>query len=301
MVNIAGWTAVVITTALGSLWAFWGAIENFHEGWYFTSIWRNLGMMFAQYLIWGALFGGLGAVAVQWPRAGAALFAACAVLIPILGIRTLAAVVLVSIPLMLLGALYFIGRPRPRKWALRIVTGVPLLVMLLSGAGIAIRVSGRISDGDVSRPALIEGNGVRLIWAPEGPGWPAASTDTLIGDWEHTRRVVSRLNDDGRSLAAEPVHIWRLPTVDEVVRSQVRHGSNAGGSWDPMAKKEHYRVQPDKEWPLWKDKSPIIYWWTADAASDSTAYRVVYNGLVNALPKRTHAGYLGYRAVREVE
>ena len=50
--NIVGWIAVVVSTALSSFWAFWGSIENFHEGWYFRELWRNLGLMAVQYLPW---------------------------------------------------------------------------------------------------------------------------------------------------------------------------------------------------------------------------------------------------------
>ena len=32
------------------MWACWGSNENFHEGWYYPSIWRNIGLMFVQYL-----------------------------------------------------------------------------------------------------------------------------------------------------------------------------------------------------------------------------------------------------------
>ena len=31
-------------------WAFWGIVENSHEGWYCESLLSNLGLMFAQYL-----------------------------------------------------------------------------------------------------------------------------------------------------------------------------------------------------------------------------------------------------------
>jgi hypothetical protein len=48
--RIVGWIAVLLSTAIASFWAFWGIIENFHEGWYFESIWPNLGLMIVQYL-----------------------------------------------------------------------------------------------------------------------------------------------------------------------------------------------------------------------------------------------------------
>ncbi|MDR3714065.1 MAG: hypothetical protein P4L51_14695, partial [Puia sp.] len=46
-----GWIAVSISTALACFWALWGINENFHEGWYFDSVWRNVGLMMVQYLL----------------------------------------------------------------------------------------------------------------------------------------------------------------------------------------------------------------------------------------------------------
>ena len=48
--QIAGWIAVVFSTAVTSFWAFWGIIENFHEGWYYDSWLSNVGLMLVQYL-----------------------------------------------------------------------------------------------------------------------------------------------------------------------------------------------------------------------------------------------------------
>jgi hypothetical protein len=58
---------------------------------------------------------------------------------------------------------------------------------------------------------------------------------------------------------------------------------------------------PDKESPLWKIHSPIIYWWTSTEVNDSTVYRVAYNGSVQKLNKKIKMGSLGYRAVREMK
>jgi len=33
--QIAGWIAVGLSAAITCFWAFWGIIENFHEGWYY--------------------------------------------------------------------------------------------------------------------------------------------------------------------------------------------------------------------------------------------------------------------------
>ena len=47
-----GWLAVGLSTALSGFWAVWGSIENFHEGWYYRELWRNIGLMLVQYLPW---------------------------------------------------------------------------------------------------------------------------------------------------------------------------------------------------------------------------------------------------------
>ncbi|MFN2151362.1 MAG: hypothetical protein ACK2T5_07195, partial [Anaerolineales bacterium] len=49
-INIVGWIAVSISTLVTCFWAFWGIVENFHEGWYAESLLANLGLMFVQYL-----------------------------------------------------------------------------------------------------------------------------------------------------------------------------------------------------------------------------------------------------------
>ena len=48
--QIVGWIAVGLSTAVTCFWAFWGIIENFHEGWYYESWFSNVELMFVQYL-----------------------------------------------------------------------------------------------------------------------------------------------------------------------------------------------------------------------------------------------------------
>jgi hypothetical protein len=75
--------------------------------------------------------------------------------------------------------------------------------------------------------------------------------------------VCQYLSEDGLTLASMPQHIWRLPTVDEAVRSMARHVQNSGGVWDADIAKATYKTTPDKESPLWNVRSQVIYWWTA--------------------------------------
>lgn len=68
---ILGWGALVLSTAITCFWAFWGVIENFHEGWYFESLWSNLGLMLVQYLSAMLAFLVLASLSIAWPRIGA--------------------------------------------------------------------------------------------------------------------------------------------------------------------------------------------------------------------------------------
>ena len=71
--QIVGWIAVGLSTLITCLWAFWGIIENFHEGWYYQSWLENLGLMFLQYLSPMLLFMGVTLIAIYWPRFGGIL------------------------------------------------------------------------------------------------------------------------------------------------------------------------------------------------------------------------------------
>jgi hypothetical protein len=199
----------------------------------------------------------------------------------------------------------------------------------------------RIDDGDRSA-RLIEGNGVRLVWAPEGPGWnwkqpwggyPSWQSIALYGmppvglddkpgyGWgprsetspngERDYTFASQedmvqtnlcryLSAEGTTLMDTPQDIWRMPTTDEVVRSLVRHGENAGCVWHGEIKTQAAcDIQPDKESPLWATDHPVIYYWTADAYSEKRGYFVSYNGIVNATMKHGGNPRHSYRCVRE--
>jgi len=79
----------------------------------------------------------------------------------------------------------------------------------------------------------------------------------------------------------------------------VYRGCNAGGVWDPANRSAHYRIMPDKDSPLWKAHSQVIYWWTDTEVGEDKAYRIAYNGYVLAVPKRGWGDYWAYRCVCE--
>ncbi|HIJ74274.1 MAG TPA: DUF1566 domain-containing protein [Candidatus Hydrogenedentes bacterium] len=294
--QVVGWLAVGISTVVSCFWAFWGSIENFHEGWFYTSLLMNLAMMVVQYLSPMLFFMGLSLVSLRWPRLGGALHAATAagaiwffrgaswkVVFPFIGG-----------PLAFLGACYVWGRPSPRRWAAAVVIGLPLVTLVVCGAEPALRVGSRLDDG-YRGPRHLEANGVDLIWAPEGPGWPSHGVS-----WKEAGHRCRYLNEEGTALANSPQDIWRLPTVEEAVRSQCRGGENCAGLWDVVQMKASYKRKPDKESPLWDIHSKVIYWWTATEVNDQKAHIIVYNGQVHPRAKRGQPGYLGFRAVKSL-
>lgn len=290
--RVAGWTAVALSTVLACFWAYWGAIENFHEGWYYPKLWQNLALMFGQYLPGMLVPMIAAAIAIPRPRLGFAVHClAAAGFAWRFGVTGGPALVLAAVPA-LLGVLYLVGRPVPRRRALRIVIGLPLVTAVAAGAYPASRVLTRPDTVDLSM-RRIAGNGVDLVWAPAGPGWPDDGFD-----WAEAERRCAHLSDDGLSLADAPLDLWRLPTVDEVVRTMTWRGENAGGAWDAEARRVSWRVQPDKEAPLWNPRSKVIYWWTADRADENRAFRVVYNGQVHAMSASWGPGYMACRCVR---
>ena len=291
--QIAGWTAVAFSTVVTSFWAFWGIIENFHEGWYYESLLSNLGLMFVQYLSPMLIFMGITLISISWPRLGAVLH----VLFALLALWFFQAfsnpmTILLIVPLLGIAALYWFGRPRPRQTAYFLAAGLPILTLMISGIQPVLRVSQRSNDGNI-QARQVQGNGVNLVWAPEGPGWPRTGTN-----WYEARQTCQHLNADGLGLAPVPEYIWRLPSVDEAVRSMAHHGENSAGEWDAETAQASYDTPPDKESPLWNIHSQVIYWWTATEAGEEQAYIIVYDGKVWPRAKPLHQAYLGFRCVK---
>jgi hypothetical protein len=291
---VAGWSAVALSTAALCFWAFWGSAEAFHEGWYHHELWRNLAMTFGQYLMPVVVILIPVSIALRWRRAALPVFLLLA-LSASLFFRKGAGLVLIAIPLTAIGILFSVGRAEPKRWAWRAVLGLPLATALVTGAYPGYRAMTRLDDGNYSA-RLVEGNGVRLVWAPEGPGW-----GSHYASWQQAADRCAHLSADGRELRPQTVGIWRLPTIDEAVRSMVRRGRNAGGVWDPAAQRATYRTLPEKESPLWKRYSPIIYWWTATADGPERRFRIAYNGYVMAAPPSGWGDYWSYRCVCEPE
>lgn len=293
--SVVGWLAVAVATGIACLWAFWGIIENFHEGWYLPSLAQNLELMVVQYLSFLAIFLALALLALRWPIPGAVLFAGLGVWIGLFFLHGgPAGITLVLVPMLLLAALFAFGRPRPVRRAMLVLLLLPGITLVLAGAYPAYRVATR--EKTVFLGAFdIRGNGVNLEWAPAGPGWPDNGMT-----WDRARWVCRHLSRDGSTVLHDESGIWRLPTADEVARSMNLHGRNAQGSWDPVTGSASYRLPPDKEGPLWNPRSKVIYWWTATEDGADNALIMVYDGKLWPRAKRTNAAYLAFRAVRDL-
>lgn len=291
-----GWIGVIVSTAIACFWAFWGIIENFHEGWYFESIWLNLQLMFGQYLSFMLAFLALGAVSITWPRVGSVLHVALAIWALWFFSFASAVKYFVALPIVLMAVAYWNGHPYPRKWAYSVLFGATLITLVACGVEPAWRIwiVGRTNDGNFGA-RIVEGNGVKLVWAPAGPGWPNEGIK-----WDEAVRRCQYLTEDGLQLADKPQNIWRLPTADEVVRSMHRHGKPCGGTWDGKSPFPNYRVMPDKETPLWNVHWQVIYMWTGTEIDDDRAYSYCYNGQVRSRRKNFAPAYFSFRAVKDV-
>jgi hypothetical protein len=249
--------------------------------------------MIAQYLSPMLIFMAVTIISIYWPRLGGSLHVIIALLaIGFFQAFSNAATFLIIIPLIALGALYWFGRPQPRKLAFSLVFALPLLTLVIAGFEPALRVSQRLDDGNLNA-RLVQGNGVELVWAPDGPGWPRQGAN-----WYEAGRICQHLHEDGLALAATPQYIWRLPTIDEAVRSMARRGRNSGGVWDVQSGSAAYQTLPDKESPLWNPHSQVIYWWTATEVDQDHAYIIVYDGKVWPRSKQFGPAYLGFRCVK---
>ena len=186
----------------------------------------------------------------------------------------------------------------------------------------------RVDDGDRGA-RLIRGNDVTLVWAPAGPGW-AQSEGGIPGNlswnaialygmepvgfsekperegrhatWEEMERygLFRYLAADGVTLSQDPQDIWRMPTVDEIVRSLVRGGENAGCTFPEDLDRGRARCDrsTDKETPLWAPDYPFIYMWAGQEHDSVAAFYVGYNGWVRHQPKSWGNPRHGYRFVR---
>ena len=118
------------------------------------------------------IFMGVTLISISWPRFGGTLHMILALFaVWFFQAFSNAATFLIITPLIGLGLLYWFGRPQPRRIAVAMAIGLPMLTLIIFGIEPVLRVSQRLDDGNL-QARLVQGNGVNLIWASDGPGWP---------------------------------------------------------------------------------------------------------------------------------
>ena len=142
--------------------------------------------------------------------------------------------------------------------------------------------------------------GVEIIAAQEG----FENRHAAAKDMEETC-ICRYLSADGKTLMHEPQDIWRMPTTEEIIRSLVGGGENAGCIWDKDSGKADCVRQPNKDTPLWAPDEEPIYYWSADEYDEESAWYVPYTGgiryggVIGHRPKGWGNPRHGYRCVRE--
>jgi len=301
---ICGWIATGICIAVGVLWAIWGTIEAFHEGWWHPTLASRIEYAL-RYLTPMAAVLLFTLFAIRLPRLGAVLFFAGGAWFswwifskswPSISLAHFLSWLPVTLLVVAVGLVWWFGRPEPRRLAYLLALAIPLLLVIVLAIEPLWRVTHRLDDG-YRGARLVQGNGVTLVWAPAGPGWVTDAQHAV--DWHEAARICAHLRADGLTLSHQPQHIWRLPTVTEAVASMTRHGVNCGGVWDTERGKATYQTKPDKESPLWATDAETIYWWTATEDGADRAWRITYDGVAWSKSKDLGMGSQGFRAVRE--
>ncbi len=349
--KLPGYVATALIVLVTVLWTFWSVGEMYYEGWW--GAWYNR----LPYLIPGSVCLALALIALTWPRLGGWLIIVIGGAFTAwwLGPRIragaefgqLLALFPVSGILLIIGVLFLLeARHRRRRGAegwtppgpwLRcnaryvVAVGLPLLVLIGWSVHWLPILLTRQDDG-ARGTTLIEGNGVTLVWAPEGPGWNWKQPWGGYPSWDHialyglppvgfddkpgyedrhathehmqATDLCRYLSADGTRLMAERQDIWRMPTTDEIVRSLSSDGRNASCARDEathsaLLGRADCARRPDKETPLWAPDGPPIYYWSADEYDKDRAYYVSYNGAFNSQPKSWGNPRHGYRCVRE--
>ena len=343
--RLPGYVATGVMILITSFWTYWGVGEMFYEGW---------GLPFPtplRYLAPAAACLVFTLLALIWPGVGGWLLVAFGGAFSALLLSTAAGRGwwrnlgwwLTTFPLgaliIVVGVLFLLeGRYRRRAagealspgWLRRnlryiLALSIPLLVAVIASAFSAPLALGRVDDGDRSA-RLIEGNGVTLVWAPQGPGWnwkqpwggylswdmialygvPPLGLEIKPGYEERhatlqdmaTTGLCRYLSGDGTTLMAEPQDIWRMPTAKEIVRSLVGNGQTAWCTLD--GESINCIGRPNKDTPLWAPDEEPIYYWAGDEYDEEEAWYVPHNGvMLHSQPKNWGNPRHGYRCLRE--
>lgn len=304
---VPGWLGTLGVLIASSFWTYWGGLELFHEAW-----WGPWGLR-ALYLGPAAACLVLTVLQQAFPRVGGVVTAVLGAAFTVWWTSMRLARggtwtnILLAMPfsgaLVLVGALFYVeGIRRARggavsRWRWAVSLAPPLLVALVIFAVRAPLVLTRVDDGDYGERRIV-GNGVDLVWAGEGPGWsPGLDPDDVFGPVS-TEEAPTWADATAACAALPPQGTWRLPTSDELVRSLVRGGADAGCTPNEGLVDATCDRLPEKETPLWRPQASPIYLWAADEDGPNARY-VSFNGWVRQQPKAWGNSRHGYRCVRE--
>ncbi len=301
--KIANTITLFFIVIILSVWTFWGIVENFHEGWYSKSLKENILIMFIQYLSIPIVLLILALLSLGRHKTGGILWILLwgfSLYFLLFGgniefsIKRAFLWFFLTLPLLFIGLSFYFFDYENKKRSAFIFVSVPVIIVLIFGIPLFIKVNKRINDHNFGK-RVIEGNGVKLLWAPRGVGFPERGTD-----WYKAKKICSHLGEDGYRLFESQKNIWRLPKKDEIVRSLTRGNRNCKGFINRNGKPV-YAFSPDKETPLWDPNSIVIYYWSSDSKNSSLAYLVSYNGRILLRAKSNGADYHGFRCVRDIE
>ena len=186
-----GWVAVTLVTLVSGFWAFWGVNEAFHEGWSKPHLWMRLLQVLA-YLSPVTVLCVLTVLGIRWPRLGRrCLFWRQSSLRRLIiwddaRFDAFITATLTAVPA-LVGLLFLVGRPTPKRAAYAVSVGIPLLMVVGFGAEPIVRVNSRFDDGDrgscaLSRATVLRCSGARRALA-------GLETDSLAGTKPSGARV----------------------------------------------------------------------------------------------------------------
>ena len=105
---------MLASTGIAGFWAFWGAAETFHEGWYYREFWRNVTLSIVQYFPAMLISIVAGLLALWRPAVGVAVHATAAIGAVWLFRQMPVGMNFVVWPLAALAAAHAVGRPHYR-------------------------------------------------------------------------------------------------------------------------------------------------------------------------------------------
>lgn len=313
---------VVVTTAA----AVNGAASLFYEGW------GQPVLRLLPYLAPAAVLMAIGLVAIRRPGTGAILLLGgglaggawwfvgrMAAEIAPTGVLLMTLAVML-VPVVMISALLFVDAwlsrravagpttpaQRPgRTWRSAALVVIPMGGLALVSYQQVPALLARHDDGQRGARVIEGSDGVKLAWAPMGPGWNARASAgghlswaELSGAGPASAGRCAYLDEEGATLLDRPAGIWRMPSTGEIIQALSRGGVSAGCRWDGRSPHATCRVPPDKETPLWAPDEAPIYYWSDREVAPGRALAVNYTGGVSELSAAAGNIGVGFRCVK---